>query len=188
MANQTKQINYQTIIFLVIFTFIAGFISGVAFSVFKNSSNEIFKNKNTASNSTSNSKDPHDHAEPETFQDYVMLGNHYFNNKVYSKAMSTYEGALKIKPDSPNVLTDLGIVYRKSGDSAKAVELFRKATAVDPSHETSRFNTGVVLLHDLKKKDEAIEAWEGLLKINPEAKAPNGDSVKNIIKHYKTKK
>ncbi len=187
MANQIKQINSQTVIFLVIFTFIAGFISGVAFSVFKNDGNDTFKHEKAATNPTG-SKDPHTEAKPETFQDYVMLGNHYFDNKVYSKAISSYEGALKIKPNSPNVLTDLGIMYRKSGDSAKAVELFRKATAVDPSHETSRFNAGVVLFHDLKKKNEAIEAWEGLLKMNPEAKAPSGESVKSVIDHYKAEK
>jgi cytochrome c-type biogenesis protein CcmH/NrfG len=44
---------------------------------------------------------------------------------------------------------------------------FRKAIAADPRHASSRFNLGVVLLHDLKDYRGATEAWEGLLTVEP---------------------
>jgi hypothetical protein len=46
-------------------------------------------------------------------------------------------------------------------------------------------NKGIVLLHDLKDTDGAIEAWEGLLEINPVAMAPTGRSVDEMIQQMK---
>jgi hypothetical protein len=43
---------------------------------------------------------------------------------------------------------------------------------IDPRHEISRFNKGIVLMHDLQDQKGALQAWEELVKINPIAKAP----------------
>ena len=51
--------------------------------------------------------------------------------------------------------------------------------------ENARFNKGIVLLHDLKDKEGAVAAWEGLLEINPVAVAPNGQSVDELIQQYR---
>jgi len=51
--------------------------------------------------------------------------------------------------------------------------------------ETSYFNKGVVLMHDLNDSAGALKAWEGLLKINPMAKAPNGQLVMELVEKLK---
>ena len=43
------------------------------------------------------------------------------------------------------------------------------------------FNKGVVLMHDLNDKPGALASWEALVKVNPNAKAPNGQLVSNLI-------
>ncbi len=88
-------------------------------------------------------------------------------------------------PDSPDVLTDLGIMYRGNRQPEKAVEMFSKAISLDPKHQNSRMNKGIVLLHDLKDEQSAIQAWEQLLEINPIATFPDGQTVEELVRHYK---
>ena len=49
----------------------------------------------------------------------------------------------------------------------------------------SRFNKGIVLMHDLNDIKGAIKAWEDLLQINPVAVAPNGMSVDQLVQSMK---
>jgi tetratricopeptide (TPR) repeat protein len=60
----------------------------------------------------------------------------------------------------------MGIMYRKLGDSDRAMQEFRKAAQTDPTHANSRYNIGVVLLHDKQDIKGAIKAWEDYLKVD----------------------
>jgi len=122
---------------------------------------------------------------PQNPDDWIRLGHLYFDSRQPDKAIGAYEKALALKPDNPDVLTDLGVMYRRSGQPRKAVEAFDQAIGVDPRHETARFNKGIVLLHDLNDRRGAIRTWEALLEINPLAMAPNGQSVDQLLTHYK---
>jgi tetratricopeptide (TPR) repeat protein len=73
-------------------------------------------------------------------------------------------------------------MYRRNGQPVKALEVFDKAIALDPRHEQSRFNKGIVLRYDMNDREGAVKAWEDLLKINPNAMAPNGLPVSEAIK------
>jgi tetratricopeptide (TPR) repeat protein len=79
----------------------------------------------------------------------------------------------------------MGVMYRRNGNPQEAINAFDKAVEADPKHEVSRMNKGIVLLHDLKDADGAIEAWEGLLEINPVAMAPTGRSVDEMVQQMK---
>jgi cytochrome c-type biogenesis protein CcmH/NrfG len=116
---------------------------------------------------------------------WAQIGNLYFDSGIFGNAIDAYETSLKYKPDNPDVLTDLGVMYRRSGNPEKAVEKFDAAMAVDPKHQVSRFNKGIVLIHNLKDLDGGIAAWEALLEINPLAMAPNGQSVDELIQQFR---
>jgi len=122
---------------------------------------------------------------PQSAEAWIQLGNLYFDTDNNEKAIGAYQNSLALKPDNANVLTDMGVMYRRSGMPAEAIKAFSKAIAVDPRHEVSRFNKGIVLMHDLKDREGALKAWEGLLEINPLAMAPNGQSVDQLIQHYR---
>jgi cytochrome c-type biogenesis protein CcmH/NrfG len=122
---------------------------------------------------------------PGNLEAWVELGNSYFDSTQYEKAIGAYRKALEINPDNANVWTDMGVMYRRNGNPQEAVTAFDKAIEVDPKHEVSRMNKGIVLLHDLKDTDGAIEAWEGLLEVNPVAMAPTGRSVDEMIQQMK---
>ncbi len=114
---------------------------------------------------------------------WAGLGNLYFDTGQAQKAASAYERSLALEPGNAHVLTDLGIMQRELGQFEKAVESFRKAATLQPDLENALFNEGVVLYYDLKRKDEAEAAWKRLLRINPGARAPDGQPVSELIQH-----
>jgi tetratricopeptide (TPR) repeat protein len=61
----------------------------------------------------------------------------------------------------------MGIMYRKLGEFDRAIEEFKKAAQSDPKHINSRYNLGLVLLHDKQDMKAAIKAWEDYLKVDP---------------------
>lgn len=112
---------------------------------------------------------------------WIELGNRYFDSHQPAKAIDAYRRALELEPRNADVLTDLGIMYREAADYEAAVQSFRQARQADPRHVNSMFNEGVVLLNDLKRPEEARQAWQRLLEINPEARSPDGKRVADMV-------
>ncbi len=120
-------------------------------------------------------------AHPDSAPDWINLGNIYFDSQQPEKAITAYERALELAPRNADVLTDLGIMYRETGRYTRALECFREAVAINPRHENAMYNEGVVLLNDLRKKSEAVAAWQRLMDVNPQARNPQGKALKEII-------
>ena len=121
--------------------------------------------------------------EPNKAENWIKLGNFQFDNQNPSAAVTAYENALRLKPGNANVLTDLGIMYRELHRFEDALKAFREAERVQPGHRNALFNQGIVLYYDLKRKDEAEAAWRKLLAADPNAHAPDGTPVSELIKH-----
>ena len=105
--------------------------------------------------------------DPKNLPAWVELGNLYFDTDQPKEAIDAYSRYLAVKPDNPDVRTDMGIMYRKLGQFDRALEEFRKAARSDPKHVNSRYNIGLVLLHDKQDIQGAIKAWEEYLKVDP---------------------
>jgi cytochrome c-type biogenesis protein CcmH/NrfG len=105
--------------------------------------------------------------DPKNLPAWVELGNLYFDSDRPKEAIEAYSRYLAVKPDNPDVRTDMGIMYRKTGQFDKALEEFKKAAQSDPKHANSRYNIGIVLLHDKHDMKGAITAWEDYLKVDP---------------------
>ncbi len=125
---------------------------------------------------------------PENAEAWVQLGNLFFDSNRFADSIEAYERSLELAPANPNVLTDLGVMYRRNKAPEKAVKAFDRAIAAQPTHETARFNKGIVLMHDLNNLEGAIQAWEGLVEMNPMAEAPNGQLVNTLIQGLKQQK
>jgi cytochrome c-type biogenesis protein CcmH/NrfG len=104
--------------------------------------------------------------DPKNLPAWVELGNLYFDTDQPKEAIEAYGRYLAVKPDNPDVRTDMGIMYRKLGQFDRALEEFRKAARSDPKHVNSRYNIGLVLLHDKQDIQGAIKAWEEYLKVD----------------------
>ena len=122
--------------------------------------------------------------DPKNLHAWVELGNLYFDSKQPKEAIEAYARYLAIKPDNADVRTDLAIMYRSLGDFDRAVEEFKKAAQSDPKHVNSRYNIGLVLLHDKQDIKGAIKAWEEYLKVD--TKSERAMRIKNQIEKMRT--
>jgi Flp pilus assembly protein TadD len=77
----------------------------------------------------------------------------------FEEARPYYTSALKIVPDEPSVLSNLGLSYLLSKDLAKAEETLRRAHAHDDKNPRVRMNLAVVLSLEGRQSDA-----EGILK------------------------
>jgi tetratricopeptide (TPR) repeat protein len=167
-----------------------GFLGGVVFSIYKSTGSAPLGGAGTRSG-LGDREHEHDHLIQETVQNpgnaaaWTQLGNLYFDTNVPDKAIWAYKKSLELEPDNPHVWTDMGVMYRRSDQPQEAVRAFDRAIRIDPKHEASRYNKGIVLLHDLDNPESGIKAWEELLAINPLAMAPGGKSVDELVTIYK---
>ena len=170
--------------------FVAGFLSGVAFTVYKNTPAPAGSQVSTSQPSGKPHKDFKEAidrleaevtASPEKFASWVQLGNLYYDAEQPQKAIAAYTKSLEHHSGSADLFTDLGNMYRAVKDFDKAVASFDKAREMDARHQQSRFNKGIVLLYDKGDVNGAIASWQELLVINPEAQTADGHTVKEMI-------
>ncbi len=192
--NQNDYVKKKTMLIVVFVALLVGFFSGVVFVSFKSGATRQ-PPRQEASKPPLDSKEaftegiaPLEEAvsrNPGNIQAWIQLGNHYFDADQHQQAIRAYERALALDDNNPDVWTDLGVMYRRDGQPQKAIEAFDKAMTLDPLHEASRFNKGIVLMHDLHDQKGALAAWEALLAINPGAKAPDGQPLSVLIEQVK---
>lgn len=101
--------------------------------------------------------------DPNNLQANINIGNLYFDTRQDLRAIEHYRKALELDPRNVNVRTDMAICYRRKGDPDRAVEELKKAISIDPHHPQSRYNLGVILIHDKNDIEGGVRAWEALL-------------------------
>lgn len=191
MSEKKSQsfVKTETTLLIAFIALTIGFVGGVVFGVYKSGSTSAPQgggmppSANASADHTAKIKELKELIvkTPEDVDTWIQLGHLYFDSNQIKEAISAYETALGITPDNPDVITDLGVMYRRAGNPEEAIAKFDQAMALDKSHQVSRFNKGIVLMHDLNDQKGAIAAWRELVEINPEAKAPNGELVSAFI-------
>lgn len=121
--------------------------------------------------------------DPRNLKALIELGNAYFDTEQFDPAIEMYSRALEIEPMNSDVRTDRGIMYRRKGETDRALADFKKAAADDPKHLNSRYNLGVVLLHDKNDIKGAIRAWEDYLALDP--RNPRAENIRIQIAKMK---
>jgi len=186
----------QTLFIAVLFSFICGFLAGAGFAIYRGSSNSETIGTTTGNITNQTSVTNQQAAQitdlesqltsnPNNFQLWTELGNLYYDTRQPEKAIKAYTHSLELHSGDANLLTDLGVMYRRVGQPKKAIEYFDRAIALDPKHEPSRLNKGIVLVYDLHEPAKAIAVWEELLRINPDARTASGDTVRDLIQEVK---
>jgi cytochrome c-type biogenesis protein CcmH/NrfG len=190
-AAPAKGKNTQTQTLVYIIVFVAGFLAGVGFTIFKSDPSTGVQNvsQQQAAQQDTNQQllnlEAEVTADPGNFQAWVQLGHAYYDSNQPEKAIKAYTKSLELHSGDANLLTDLGVMYRRTGQPDKAVELFDQAIARDPKHLVSRFNKGIVLFYDKQDKTAAFAAWEDLLSVDPNAKAANGEPIRAFVDRLK---
>lgn len=117
--------------------------------------------------------------DPNNLQAHIHLGNLYFDTRQDLLAIEHYGKALAMDPRNVDVRTDMAICYRRKGDPDRAIDELKKAISIDRRHPQSRYNLGVILIHDKNDLEGGIRAWEALLENVPDY--PYRDSLKTEI-------
>lgn len=98
----------------------------------------------------------------------LRLANLSWSVESWGRCVELFERYLELRPESPGVLSDMGICYRSLGRLDRALELFDRAQSLDPAHYESRFNEAVVLGLDQREFEAAERVIEELRALRPD--------------------
>ena len=122
-------------------------------------------------------------ASPDDFSTIVQVANLYYDGRQYPDAIKYYQLAAKSQPTNADVLTDLGTSLWYTGDADGAIAEFQKALKYRPDHPGTLFNLGVVRWQGKFDPKGAVQAWEELLRRNPDY--PQRQEVQEYIDRAK---
>lgn len=105
---------------------------------------------------------------PNDYDSLVQLGNLYYDARQFPSAIQYYERALAIHPENADVRTDMGTAYWYAGNVDKALTELQTSLKYRPGHPQTLFNLGWVRWQGKADPKGAVQAWEELLKDNPD--------------------
>ncbi len=105
---------------------------------------------------------------PSDYDSLVKLGNLFYDGQQFPSAIQYYERALAIHPENPDARTDMGTAYWYTGNADKAIAAMETSLKYRPGHPQTLFNLGWVRWQGKADPKGAVEAWEQLLKANPD--------------------
>jgi tetratricopeptide (TPR) repeat protein len=120
--------------------------------------------------------------EPSNFNNWVELGNAYFDADLPKQSIESYDQALKIKPDNVDVLNDQGTMYRKNGEYIKALKIHEKVIAIAPDNLESLYLIGYIYAIELNRTQDAIPYWQKYLSLD--SSSETASQVKQYIEKY----
>ncbi len=118
-------------------------------------------------------EDPHNYAA------LVALGNAYFDNRNWKRAIDVYQSALAIVPRDADVRSAMGTAYRNLGMIDRALAEFRLALKYEPGNLDARYYMGIVYTYDKKEYRSAVRMWQEILKLAPNH--PDAERIRSTI-------
>lgn len=95
------------------------------------------------------------------------LGNFFYDQHDWARAIVHYTAAIRDGSDDADIRTDYANALQFDRRFAEAAEQYRTAQKMDPAHEASLFNFGVLLSDGLRDPAGAIATWEEFLRRFP---------------------
>ncbi len=84
----------------------------------------------------------------------------------YAAAVEQYRKALALKPNQPEVMSNLGNALKESGSTEEAIACYQDAIALNPNYAEAHNNLGISY-KDQGKLDEAIQSYQTALRLKP---------------------
>lgn len=106
-------------------------------------------------------------ANPNDAEAVLTLANMNFQISNWGRARELFQQYLKLRPESPDVMSDLGVTLFNLGDHQGAIDQFHRAQGIAPDHWRSVYNEVVVLTFGMKSYDQAAQVMEKLQRMQP---------------------
>lgn len=97
----------------------------------------------------------------------LQLGNVYYDQGAWQKAVEWYQKTLELDPKNINARTDLGTAYFNLGRPQDALREYKKTLEFEPNHEPTIFNSIIVNLQGTRDAAAAQAAFDKLNRMNP---------------------
>ena len=97
--------------------------------------------------------------------EYYLIGNKYFSDKDYAKAILNWEKVIEFDKDVFSVYNNLGIGYKLLKDYDKAIWYYKKGIEFDKNDKNVYFNLGIVY-QNLKEYDNAILNYKKAIELD----------------------
>lgn len=118
---------------------------------------------------------------PNDLDSKLKLAHLLNDSKFYQKAIETYKSYLTAKPNSPDVIVDMGVCYFELKEYDTAISTMKKALDIDPKHQIALFNIGIVNF-SADRPNEAKEWWKKAVDIDPNTNV--GQKSQELINSY----
>lgn len=112
------------------------------------------------------------------------IGNQYYDNHDYSKAVEYYQKSLQIQPENVNVRTDMGTAIWYGGDAQGAIREYETSLKYQPNHQQTLFNMGIVKWQGEHDGNAALQWWQKLLAENPDY--PDRQKVEQLMQQVQS--
>jgi tetratricopeptide (TPR) repeat protein len=96
---------------------------------------------------------------PESWQGQVLLGDLFRQRKKWDLAISHYQSAARLKPDSPGPLIGLATVDWRLGENAQAETSLKQALQIAPDNSVANFELGDVYVR-MRRFEDAVPYLE----------------------------
>lgn len=123
---------------------------------------------------------------PDDVEAWTHLGNLCYDTGDADGAIEAYSRSLALAPGNPDVLTDMGSMYRMKGQSAEAVKIYEQAIALKRDHANAVFNKGVTLMLDMERPEDAMSFWKNVLAEQPEFALGSGTHLHAVLHELAT--
>jgi cytochrome c-type biogenesis protein CcmH/NrfG len=110
----------------------------------------------------------------------------YHGSHQFKEAASYYDKALQGDPKNVALHNKLASSLYNSGDVDGALDELNQALRYDPKDANSLFNLGVIRVQGKGDAKGALDAWQRLLKSNPQLSAARRAEVQNLMAEVMT--
>jgi len=110
-----------------------------------------------------------------------QVGNIYLATHQFKDAASYYDKALQVDPKNVAIRTQMASCLFYDGDVDGAISKLQQSLHYDPKDANSLFNLGMIRWKGKQDSKGAMEAWQQLLKSNPQLSADRKATVQKLM-------
>ena len=103
---------------------------------------------------------------PKDERAHTLLGNHFFGQQEWDRAIASYEAAIRLAPEFSQPYNQMGYAHRFLGDFASAGEAFQQYIALIPD-DPNPHDSYAELLLKMGRFDDSIASYRQALKVDP---------------------